>query len=296
MIDTTSYFQRIGYTGPTTPTLNVLEALVTAHVETIPFENLSSLMGIVPKLDSASLEEKLVHQGRGGYCFEMNGLFSHVLEQLGFDVEHIAARVVWRSGPGETTPLTHRLIVVTVEDVRCVVDVGFGGCGLSRPLQLITDVPQKTPHATFRILCRPNEGTFRGFHYRIEADAPETGWRGMYEFACRPDGSGGFEPIGVPPIDFEVANWWVAAHPSSRFRSMLIVERSLPTCRITVNNNVVCEYGLGYKLLRKWVITDAAELAELLAGPVGIALPTAPCPELDEALTRIAALPPPLTA
>ena len=69
-IDLPAYLERIGHVGPTAPTLATLAALVKAHAAAIPFENLDPLIGRTPALDLAGLQRKLVHGGRGGYCFE----------------------------------------------------------------------------------------------------------------------------------------------------------------------------------------------------------------------------------
>src|ERR1700736_2987391 len=99
--DLDSYFQRIGYTdGPRAATLDPLRALHLQHAQAIAFENLDPLSGHPVKLDLPSLVDKLVRRGRGGYCFEHNLLFSHVLQELGFRVAGLAARVLWNAPEG----------------------------------------------------------------------------------------------------------------------------------------------------------------------------------------------------
>src|SRR5262249_15051302 len=85
-IDLNAYFDRIGYSGARTPTLDTLRAVVLRHTEAIPFENLDPLLRRPVRLDAASLQRKLVRDGRGGYCFEHNLLLRHALEGLGFAV------------------------------------------------------------------------------------------------------------------------------------------------------------------------------------------------------------------
>ncbi len=84
-VDLDAYCQRVGYTGERTPTLATLRALQQCHLLHITFENLNPLLGKPVPLDLASLEHKLIHQGRGGYCFENNLLFMAVLTALGGD-------------------------------------------------------------------------------------------------------------------------------------------------------------------------------------------------------------------
>ncbi len=95
-IDVAEYFNRVSYTGPTEPTLDVLAALVAAHNRSIPFENLDPLMGVpVVDLRPEALIDKLVRRRRGGYCFEHNGVMAYVLSELGFGVDVLGGRVVW---------------------------------------------------------------------------------------------------------------------------------------------------------------------------------------------------------
>ena len=122
MTDIDAYFARIGYDGPTTPTLETLTALVTAHGTHIPFENLDPLMGIpVFDLSARALFDKMVYRRRGGYCYEQNGLLRNVLCDLGFDVDALAGRVVWMNPDGlggAPTALTHQVLSVRVPGVE----------------------------------------------------------------------------------------------------------------------------------------------------------------------------------
>ena len=98
------YFERIGFHGNATPTLETLRSIQHLHTETIPFENLNPLLGIPVSLDLQSLEGKLLHAERGGYCFEQNHLMKKVLETIGFRVTGLGAHARWhrlcRTGRG----------------------------------------------------------------------------------------------------------------------------------------------------------------------------------------------------
>src|SRR5258706_13268600 len=156
-IDLDAYFRRIGYSGERTPTLDTLRALQCRHTEAIPFENLNPLLGWPVRLDAASLEQKLVRDGRGGYCFEQNLLFLHVLKALGFSVLGLAARVLWNVPAGVITSRSHMLLRVDIGEEPYIADVGFGGQVLTGPLRLEPDTEQATPHEPFRLL-RAGEG------------------------------------------------------------------------------------------------------------------------------------------
>ena len=114
MLDLDTYLKRIDYSGPRSPTIATLRALHAQHPRAIPFENLDTLLGKPVRLDLQSLERKLVQGRRGGYCFEQNLLFKHVLHALGFDPIALAARVVWERPAGELRARTHMVLLVDV--------------------------------------------------------------------------------------------------------------------------------------------------------------------------------------
>ena len=93
------YLARIGFRGSVEPNFATLAALHFQHVNAIPFEGLDPLLGLPVNLDLGTLQRKLVHSRRGGYCFEQNILFKAVLETIGFKVTGLTARVLWMSPP-----------------------------------------------------------------------------------------------------------------------------------------------------------------------------------------------------
>lgn len=206
--DTAAYFERIGYAGPSAPTIEVLRDLVAAHNRSIPFENLDPLTGVpVADLGAATLFDKLVHRRRGGYCYEHNGLMGYVLEQLGFGVDRLAGRVVWMSTTDDLPAQTHQVLAVTVpgDTTPWLVDVGFGGQTLTSPIRLEAGPVQRTRHEPYR-LFRHDDG------YRLEAQIRGE-WQPLYVFTTRPQ----------PRIDLEVGSWYVSTHPDSTFVTGLSV-------------------------------------------------------------------------
>ena len=123
-MDTGAYLERINYRGPLDPTPETLRRLQVAHLLTVPFENLSIHAGEPVVLDDAALFEKIVGRRRGGFCYELNGLFAALLRALGFEVRMLSARVA--KGDGEFGPeFDHMALLVTLEE-RWLADVGFG--------------------------------------------------------------------------------------------------------------------------------------------------------------------------
>ncbi len=199
------YFERIGYRGARTPSVEVLHALTAAHVQTIPFENLDILLARRIELGFDALFDKLVRRRRGGYCFEQNGLFLNVLQTLGFQARPVSARVRLDRPRDFTPPRTHMFIRVMLDNCAWLTDVGVGASSLTSAIEFDSAAEQATPHEARRILRE--EG--RCFHQIRFGDA----WHDVYEFT-------GEE---MPEIDREVGNWYTSTHPQSGFKSRLTV-------------------------------------------------------------------------
>lgn len=139
-MDIQRYLKRINYAGPTAPTADTLRALHLAHLQSVPFENLDIHLGRPIRLDRTALYEKFVVNRRGGFCYELNGLFSWLLQGLGFDVTMLAAGVVGddgRFGP-PFDHLTLRVLCPADPDQSALpwlADVGFGD-SFQLPLRL----------------------------------------------------------------------------------------------------------------------------------------------------------------
>ena len=142
-VDAPAYLRRIGVDPASVdgPDLESLGRLQRAHVASVPFENLAIVgdpygdwTGPGVALSTPALFEKIVTRRRGGFCFELNGLFHSLLATLGYDVDRIAARMVGDDGSA-TPPANHHSNVVELDE-RYVVDVGMGIPTLRRPLPM----------------------------------------------------------------------------------------------------------------------------------------------------------------
>ena len=122
--DRGAYLRRINYAGDTSPTVENLKALHHSHFRTIPFENFDILLGRGIDLSPDGIFRKLVLKRRGGYCFELNGLFLMALRAFGFDARALLART---HVTGTPSGRGHQIALVTVGEERWIVDVGFGG-------------------------------------------------------------------------------------------------------------------------------------------------------------------------
>ncbi|MBJ2216720.1 arylamine N-acetyltransferase family protein [Pseudomonas sp. MF7453] len=264
--DSRLYLQRLGYASPPAPTLQTLRDLQLRHVCTFAFESLSTLMQMPVPIDLPSVAQKVLHQGRGGYCYELNQLFLALLQALGFDARGITGRVVIGGPPDAHTGRTHRLSLVTLDGVRYITDVGFGGMVPSSPLQLDKEAPQATAHEPFRL-------THHQGSYTLWAQVGEE-WRGLYVFDLQVQAD----------IDYEIGNWYVSTYPGSPFVGQLKAALLAPGQRHTLAN---ARYALHYldRPSEKRTLESADELLGLLRDTFGIRLPDQP--QLREAVERL---------
>ncbi len=124
-MDIKTYLNRIAYTGPMRTDLATLTALHRAHLRAIPYENLDVQFGRPVTIDIRAIFDKLVARRRGGWCYEMNGLFGWALRELGFDVVRSAGAVM-RQDRGDESVGNHLVLKVELEEGIFLADVGFG--------------------------------------------------------------------------------------------------------------------------------------------------------------------------
>ncbi|WHZ15703.1 MAG: N-hydroxyarylamine O-acetyltransferase [Nitrospira sp.] len=210
MFDRPAYFTRIGYEGSVDHSAEILRALHLAHVLTVPFENLDIHLGQPISLEPVDLFRKIVVNRRGGYCFELNGLFALLLEDLGFAVTRLAARVLY--GAEGVRPRSHQALLVSVGEERWVVDVGFGGNGLREPFLLTIGQEQQQGPDRFRLVT---DG--RG-DYLLQCEI-DGAWTDLYSFTLEPN----------LPVDYTFANYYHSHSPDSLFTQRLIC--TVPTLK-----------------------------------------------------------------
>lgn len=198
MIDRLAYFARIGYQGSVVQSIEALRALHLAHVLAVPFENLDIHVGRPISLEPADLFEKIVLGKRGGYCFELNGLFALLLEDLGFAVTRLAARVLY--GTEGVRPRSHQLLIVHLDGEGWLVDVGFGGQGLREPLPFKAGLEHRQGPDQFR-LTTDERGEY------VLQSRMEGAWTNLYSFTLDP----------WLPVDYQFANYYHSHAPESPF-------------------------------------------------------------------------------
>ena len=197
-----AYLQRINYSGSREPSAQTLRALQVAHLRSVPFENLSIHASEPIVLNDEALFKKIIEKRRGGFCYEVNGLFAALLRALGFEVAMLAAGVAKSSRSDSTTPLIvsdltedhfgpifdHMTLMVNLTE-RWLADVGFGDSFLE-PLLLDARGEQFQNDQAFKIvelgddlvLLRRNPGEEWTAQYRFNLEPHEYV---DYEEMCR---------------------------------------------------------------------------------------------------------------
>ncbi|MFE6908661.1 arylamine N-acetyltransferase family protein [Streptomyces erythrochromogenes] len=212
-LDLDAYLGRIGLGGDSgavgelRPDLPTLYAVHRAHTAAITFESLDVLLGRPVELDVTSIEDKLVHGRRGGYCYEQNSLLAAALERIGFEVTGRGARN--RTRGDSLLAVTHAVLVVTVDGEEWLCDAGFGHQGPREPVPL----------------ARPGTPVEQGkWTYRVREEADGVlvlcllrgeSWRDLYAFS----------PQHYHPVDYVVLNHYSSGHPRSSFIGRVIVQR-----------------------------------------------------------------------
>jgi N-hydroxyarylamine O-acetyltransferase len=269
-IDLDAYLKRIGFRGAPSADLETLTQLHALHTHAIPFSGLSPFIGEEVKLDTDSLQDKIVRSGRGGYCFEQNVLFWRVLQAIGFRVTGLSGRVRLNFPEDLMTPLGHMLLLVSLPEGRYIADVGFGGLTVTAPLRLEAGIEQRTSHEPARLL--ESDGTY-SVQLKLGAE-----WKTLYIFGLR-------ESIMA---DYEMFSWYFATHRDSPFVSMLILARPEPGRRHALRSTRYSVHHLDGRSETRH-LSSVEELRKVVQENFHLPLPDSPV--MDQKLAKLIAAP-----
>ena len=207
------------YSAPHTK--EALDTLVKAQLYHVPFEALDAYdLHREVSLAIADIFEKIVVRRRGGYCFELNGLFFALVESLGFECFPVACRVLFE---GEFPTIGHRNNIAILEDgKRVTFDVGYGGPAPVTALDLDKTGLQTSGAHTFRIF-RDDCGAYHLQLVRPEGEQP------ILHFTDAP----------FDPMDFVPANFFAARHEGGRFSSLRVLSLIRPDGRVTMEGDTL---------------------------------------------------------
>lgn len=246
-----TYLNRIHYDGPQTPTIDTLRALHLAHLIHVPFENLSIHADEPIHLTDEALFDKIVNRRRGGFCYELNGLFAALLQALGFTVRKLAAGVA-REDVGFSPLFDHMTLLVTLEE-RWLVDVGFGD-SFRYPLQLDSRRPQREDGRAYQI-------TLDGDTYLLQEQRGLEAFKPQYQFTLQ----------AYQFADYKSRCYFHQTSPESHFRKQRICSRATPDGRLTLSESALIRTTFDGGRTEQ-TVADEQEHAALLESRFGIVL------------------------
>jgi N-hydroxyarylamine O-acetyltransferase len=244
------YFARINYAGPTDADVATLGAIQAAHLTAIPFENIDTQLGHPPGLDPDAIFAKLVEGRRGGWCYEMNGLFGRALATLGFAVTRLGG-AVRRAHDGDQSFASHLALRVDIDGEPWLADAGFAGL-------LWQPAPLREGRAGHAPLPGGISRTGDGF-WRFEVEG--AGMPMYYDFADAPADEARFA---------ELCHWQATA-PQSVFVQNLTVQRRAEREHVALRGKVLTRLTPGQSDQRE--LASADELVTVLADEFGLDVP-----------------------
>lgn len=255
--DIDAYLQRIEYEGEKEPTADTLQSIHHSQLFTIPFENFDIQFGRSINLHPDALFKKLVLNKRGGYCFELNGIFLMALKSMGFDVRALLGRVHITGTPSGRG---HQIELVTIEGRQWIADVGFGADTPRAPIPLELNQPTAHDGQTVRLVKDDHFGI-------ILQSLKEEGWIDLYSFDL------GY----VCPADIDYGNHFNATNPSALFVFARVAALPVENGVITLFNNTLKKVVAGKEIVQE--LAGGQAYLEALKSHFGIEL-DAPYEEL----------------
>ena len=234
-MDVNAYLKRIDYRGPLSPDAGTLRGLHQAHLLAAPFENLDIHLGRPIVLDEARFFDKIVRQRRGGFCYELNGLFAALLRELGFDATLLSARVA--AGEGRFGPEFDHLVLLVQLEERWLADVGFGD-SFVEPLRLDEPGERRQRTGVYQVVRD-------GENWMMRETDKEGAMVDGYLFTLQPRRL----------ADFDGMCYYQQTSPESHFTQKRVCSRATPEGRVTLSD------------MRLIITTDGQRQERLLAGP-----------------------------
>lgn len=245
-----AYLERIGCTCDPAPSREHLQRLLSCHLQRVPFENLDFYRD--PRalsLDPGDLFDKVVTRRRGGVCFELNGLFLRLLQELGYDCYPVSVRVL--IAPDAPAPISHQGNIAILEGRKYYCDVGFGGPGPKGLVELDTEEDQ----------------TIAGECFRVTRD-------GVHVTISRRHGDGlvpilSFVDVAVSTADFEILLYYFTANPDSYFVQHRVVNLSLENGSLALTDDQFTRRENGTVTTRT---LDESEIDAVLKAEFGLSV------------------------
>jgi N-hydroxyarylamine O-acetyltransferase len=243
-----NYLERISYQGEIQTNLPTLIALHRNHILNIPFENLDIHYGKKIIMDLKRIEQKVITNHRGGFCYELNGLFSALLSQLGFDVRLISSRVFGKEKIGRE--FDHLILLVRLRH-DWLLDVGFGE-NFFEPIQMAVGKEQRDPTGVYRIT------RYDSTYLQLESDINGSGYLPKYLFSLE---ERQYE-------DFTEMCEYHQTSPETSFTQERVCTLATVNGRVTLRDHALIETINGHKTVTP--IVSENEFVQILKDRFGI--------------------------
>jgi N-hydroxyarylamine O-acetyltransferase len=242
------YLSHIGYSGKVQADLDTLTALMRLQLRKVPFENLDVQAGQVVSLAPQDIVRKILVEQRGGYCYEVNGLFSMALQEIGIPHFYVAARPMFYA---QRRPKTHMAIVAKLNNELWLCDLGFGSYGLRQPLNLNSiDFEVKQDQDVYKLSVQLDG------EYLLSA-LVHGQWMPQYAFDLH----------SQEWLDFEPVNYLNSTHPDTIFVRQLLVILQTSTGRKILSDRLLKIWTNGFLTER---MLSAHELSSVLQEEFGL--------------------------
>jgi N-hydroxyarylamine O-acetyltransferase len=250
-----AYFDRIGFSGQAQPDLATLTELHRRHLLAIPYENLDVQLGVPVTIAPEAAFEKIVGRRRGGWCYEMNGVFAAALDAIGFKVTRLAGAAL-RQIMGDGSIGNHLVLLVELGESGgepWIADVGFGD-GALEPFPL-------------------KAGAFRSGGYDFRLEALDDRWWRLHN---HPFGGAASFDFGLDPADpaqLAARCDWLQSAPDSNFVLNAVVQRHTPEAVLQLRGRTLRRVRPGG--VEQRLLGSSDEYLEVLARDFGLDLPEA---------------------
>ncbi len=248
-MDSARLFKRIGHRRLRQPTIVNLRALHRCFMRSVPFENLDIHLGREIVLDIEAVYHKVVDQGRGGFCYELNGLFYFLLKEIGYNVRMVAAEVLFGSLRNE---FDHMALLIDDAKKMWLVDVGFGDSSLA-PLDLTSLEVQSDGRKSYRVTNVNRTYTM------LRKDSQE--WVPCYSFSLK----------SRSWLDFAKRCRWQQTSLDSHFTKVRLCTLPQNFGRVSLSDNILTYSG---RRAKRWATVGEQEYLDVLRREFGINLGT----------------------
>ena len=253
-MDVPTYLQRLHFSRPVKPDAETLCGLQLAHMMNIPFENLDIGLNRRIQLSEEALWEKIITQNRGGFCYELNGLFAWLLKQIGFEVTYLNARVFNQASElGINFDHLALLVKIPNQSSRWLVDTGFGD-SFNEPLSFEDHGEQIQGLRAYRI--EQTSDSYITWQKNYDGS-----WEHQYFFYLQPHKF---------PEEYESACLYHQTSPKSSFTRGSIISRATPDGRVSLEDDWLILTKNGKR--EKRPIADKNEYQLLLKEYFGVEL------------------------